>query len=174
VESTVLDLTEDPPVLLRPGGVPWETLEAVIGHIRVPETDNQASRRSPGTRYRHYAPQAQLLLALPGEVEPIAARLVMEGRRVGVMTQRPFSMESPNLIMRAMLLQPEGYARELFAALRELDALKCEVIVAETVDEQGLGRAVMDRLRRAASSTESARASSRRQITNVEEKTLHG
>jgi L-threonylcarbamoyladenylate synthase len=151
VESTVLDLTEEPPVILRPGGVPREALEAVLGRVRLLGEVPHAGRRSPGTRYRHYAPRAALLLADPEGVEGLVARLLREGWRVGLLTRRPYP-ETPGLLVRRVPQDPSGYARHLFALLRELDALGCQVIVAETVEEKGIGAAVMDRLRRAASS----------------------
>ncbi len=181
VESTVLDLTEQPPVILRPGGVSQEALETVLGKLRIADGESQLARRSPGARYRHYAPRADVRLVAPGEARTVAERLVLQGKRVGVMTQRPFPLASPNLILRMMPQQPEGYARDLFAALRDLDTLSCEVIVAEVVDERGLGMAIMDRLRRAASrgtverpTPEEPTASTRGQTPDVEVKTLYG
>lgn len=149
VESSVIDLTGDPPVLLRPGGLSRSSIEAVIGDIRTLEQAPEAANRSPGTRYRHYAPKARVILAGPGEVAREVARHLSDGRRVGVMAVHPVPGGRAGLSVRMMSADPAGYARELFAALREMDDLNCEVIVAETVDERGLGSAVMDRLRRA-------------------------
>ncbi len=151
VESTVLDLTEDPPILLRPGAVPQEALEATIGEIRTLQRHQDAAKRSPGARYRHYAPRARLLLVGPGEAESLASRLLREGQKIGVIAQRHLSLESPKLVARVM---PQGlaeYAHILFATLRDMDAAGCDVIVAEAVATKGLGQAIMDRLRRASS-----------------------
>ncbi|MFQ5875874.1 MAG: Sua5 family C-terminal domain-containing protein [Dehalococcoidia bacterium] len=157
-DSTALDLIEDPPVLLRPGGVPQETLETVIGKIRTLERQPNAGRRSPGTRYRRYASRARLLLVDPGEAEALVARLLGEGRKVGVMTRRPVCPQRHNLQVRMMPQHVAKYAQELFAALRDLDAWGCEVIVAEALEFQGgLGLAIMDRLRRASADDEAGR-----------------
>ena len=154
VESTVLDVTQDPPVLLRPGGVTLEALEAVVGHVAMPRELDHVAGRSPGTRYRHYAPRATLLLAPAGEVETLAARLLDEGRTVGIMTRLPLQLRHPRVRVRIISGDLAQYARELFAALRELDTQGCQVIVAESVGEQGLGLAIMDRLRRAAAGSQ--------------------
>ncbi len=154
VESTVLDVTQDPPVLLRPGGVTAEALEAVVGQVGAPRESDRAAGRSPGARYRHYAPRAALLLAPPGEVEPLAVRLLDEGRMVGIMARRPLQLRHPRARVRIISGDLAQYARELFAALRELDAQGRQVIVAESVAEQGLGLAIMDRLRRAAAGSQ--------------------
>lgn len=149
VESTVLDLTGSRPVILRPGGISRSSIEAVIGEVRTLEQEPGSAMRSPGTRYRHYAPRARMVLADPLEVKGVVDQLVGEGRTVGAITTRTLAGGGPGLKVRAVPDDLAGYARELFTALRELDALGCEVIVAETVDEDGLGSAVMDRLRRA-------------------------
>jgi L-threonylcarbamoyladenylate synthase len=125
VESTVIDVTEEPPVLLRPGGVPIEELEAVVGEIRSLQGKSAASSRSPGTRHRHYAPQATVLVAPGGCAEALAVQLLQEGKTVGLMTQLPVETKHPDL---RVLMLPQGlaqYAARLFSALRDLDALGC-------------------------------------------------
>ncbi|MDW8110563.1 MAG: L-threonylcarbamoyladenylate synthase [Candidatus Bipolaricaulota bacterium] len=154
LESTVLDMTQDPPMVLRPGGVTLEELRAVLGEVRTLEpTDREAARRSPGTRYRHYAPQAKLLLAEYGQAEVLVRELLAQGRRVGVLLQRALKLGDGDLVVQQMPTDLESYAQQLFAALRELDAQGVDVIVVESVEERGLGRAIMDRLRRAAGRT---------------------
>lgn len=180
VESTVLDLTSQPPALLRPGGVSFEQLAAIIGQVVVPSTATVANgtaspelqaalARSPGTRYRHYAPRAKVVLVevVPGEaqlgeagVTPTAAalsssvhRLWCEGLRVGVMATAESAAGVPRgAVVRVMGSRhdPATVAAGLFALLRELDDAGLDAIVVEGIPEQGLGRAVMDRLRRAA------------------------
>lgn len=154
LESTVLDLSSNQPVLLRPGGVSREAIEAVVGPVRLAAGGKEGAR-SPGTRYRHYAPRARLLLAPPGEAEREARRLAasekVAGGRVGVIARAALSGASGDLEARILPGPVEAYARGLFAALRDLDAAGCTVIVAESVPDEGIGLAVMDRLRRAAS-----------------------
>ena len=152
VESTVLDLTTDPPTLLRPGGVTLEALQALLGHVRVlAGDDDEAARRSPGLRHRHYAPRARVKLIEAGAGEQAARPWLAAGRPVALMAQRSVSPGQPGLHVKEMPGDAEAYARELFGALRELDATGVEVILVEAVAEAGLGRTIMDRLRRAAS-----------------------
>lgn len=152
LESTVVDVSEGRPVLLRPGGISHEALEAVVGEVLTPAQESTAlSHRSPGTRYRHYAPRARLVLASPGvpaQMARLARRWQQSGERVGTISRRPLPFDAVAGVVAGSI---EEYAAGLFAALRELDAAGCTVIVAEAVEEEGLGRAVMDRLRRAAS-----------------------
>lgn len=149
LESTVVDVSAGPPVLLRPGGISHEALEAVVGKVLTSAQDEAAEpRRSPGTRYRHYAPRARLILAAPGEMEQSALEWQRSGERVGAISRRPLQLD---LVATVVAGSIEEYASGLFAALRELDAAGCTVIVAESVEEEGIGRAVMDRLGRAAS-----------------------
>jgi len=151
LESTVVDVSDGRPVLLRPGGISHEALEAVVGEVLTPEhVETTDSRRSPGTRYRHYAPRAKLVLAALGEVEQVARQWQQSGARVGTISRQPLQLD---LVAAVVAHSAEEYAAGLFAAMRDLDAAGCTVIVAEAVDEAGIGRAVMDRLRRAASAS---------------------
>ena len=152
VESTVLDLTTEPPTLLRPGGVTLEALQAVLGRVQVlAGDDEEAARRSPGLRHRHYAPRARVKLIAPGTGEQVALPWLEARRPVAIMAQRPVSPGPPELHVKTMPGDLDAYARELFGALRELDALGVEAILVEAVPEEGLGRTIMDRLRRASS-----------------------
>ncbi|MFN4218128.1 MAG: L-threonylcarbamoyladenylate synthase [Candidatus Bipolaricaulia bacterium] len=90
VESTVLDLTQDPPMILRPGGVTLEALQEILGEVRLLSSSaSEAAKRSPGTRWRHYAPKAKLILAEPAELEKIVTTLLQGGKRVGLMIVGP-------------------------------------------------------------------------------------
>lgn len=166
VESTVLDLTGRTPVVLRPGGVTVETLQGILGAVAVaPPGAETLLARSPGTRYRHYAPRARVVVveAPPARVgeEMVAAvrRLWDQGLRVGVMvTADAAQAMPPGAVVRVMGARgdPETIAASLFAQLRELDDAGLDAIVVEGIPEQGVGRAVMDRLRRAAGGAGSA------------------
>jgi L-threonylcarbamoyladenylate synthase len=160
VESTVLDLTVDPPMVLRPGGVTLEELRAVLGDVQMLDAAHtEAAKRSPGTRSRHYAPRAQVLLVEQGAAE--AALKGLSGKRVGVLVYLTRSLSvygegqgevrgaGGEVIIIQMPRSLKAYARRLFAALRELDEQGVDVIVVEKLQERGLGRAIMDRLRRA-------------------------
>ena len=144
VESTVVSFVHDPPLLLRPGGVTWEEIETVIGAVGIGETEN-ARPISPGQLSRHYSPATRLVLTNDdSHLSPIM--------RVGLLT-----LQSPTTqpgFAAIEILSEKGClleaAANLFAALRRLDAMGLDYIVARPVPEIGLGRAIMDRLRRAA------------------------
>ncbi len=127
VESTIIDLSGDTPALLRPGGVPVEAIEAAIGPVA-----RHGATRAPGTLAAHYAPRTALLLSSDPAAD--AARLRAAGRSVALLPAG----------------EPADHARRLYAELRRLDASGVDVLVAEVAADAGLGRAVNDRLRRAA------------------------
>ncbi|HEY8498939.1 MAG TPA: L-threonylcarbamoyladenylate synthase [Limnochordales bacterium] len=168
VESTVLDLTDDPPAVLRPGGVGPERLEAVLGPVRLHagEAPEGQAPRSPGMKYRHYAPETPLLV-LEGSPRAVAwavrRRLESLGPEAGPLglfvTDETLAWlhrwgALPHPRVRVVPAGPrhdlEGIARRLFGALRELDQGPRGLILAEAVEERGLGVAVNNRLRRAA------------------------
>jgi len=154
VESTVLLLQESEAVLLRPGGISLEQLERELGTVRVATAaDHQAATPllSPGRLPQHYAPRTPLVLA--EMVESPASRFAAEGARVGLL-----AFTTPLLATgyaEVEVLAPTGELRDaaagFFAGLRRLDALGLDLIVAQVFPEIGLGRALNDRLRRAAS-----------------------
>jgi L-threonylcarbamoyladenylate synthase len=152
VESTVLLLAEGAATLLRPGGLPLETIETVIGPVRTPAMD-EARSLSPGRAASHYAPAATVVLAAPHE--PVRAR---PGERLGLLAAddrgRAAAEALAGPFAAVEVLSPSGdpveSAARLFDALHRLDAAGVDRIIAQPVGEAGLGRAVMDRLRRAA------------------------
>lgn len=160
LESTVLDVTVSPPVILRPGGLSRERIEAVAGPVSVaPETTPPGEApRSPGMKYRHYAPHAKLILYAgdPGAVHAAALQrfkvLAGHGTEVGVLCSHESAADYPR---DAVLdLGDRGDAGRaaalLYARLRALDERAVDVILVEGLHEAGLGLAVMNRLRRAA------------------------
>lgn len=153
LESTVVDVTVDPPMILRLGGLTKERVAEVVGQVEV-DTGGSRKARSPGTRYRHYAPRATVVLVQHEDREGFA-RVLREqrqaGKTVGCIVHSPLlaKLESGEFY-RVLPSSMEIFARHLFRTLRELDALRAEVIIVEGVPEHGLGATVMDRLRRAA------------------------
>jgi L-threonylcarbamoyladenylate synthase len=145
VESTILAFDGRGPILLRPGGAPLEAIEALAGRVRIPHASEHRTA-SPGRLDRHYATKTPLYLSREG----IGAR--SGGGRIGLLTLTAPRDPSPYAAIET--LSPTGDLREaaarLFAALRRLDALGLDAIVATEVEERGLGRAINDRLRRAA------------------------
>ncbi len=136
VESTVLDLSGGQPALLRPGGVPLEAIEAAIGPVA---TGRPAVLRGPGMLAAHYAPHLPVRLAAE-HVGPDEALLAFGEPLPGA--GAVFQLSARGDVTEA--------AANLFAGLRALDASGCARIAAMTVPEQGLGRAINDRLARAA------------------------
>ena len=147
VESTVLSIATDTPVLLRPGGLPLEEIEAAIGPVARPDVSRHpsaAAQPSPGMLPRHYAPRTPVRIGRAVDFTPA-------GRRVGLLTWRPEGLAGFAAIEA---LSPTGdlteAAANFFAAMRRLDAQSLDLILAEPFPEHGLGRALNDRLRRAA------------------------
>jgi len=149
VESTVVDARGQRPVLLRPGAVTAEDLGIILEQTcgSTHEHTAEAVGRSPGTRYRHYAPATPLLVAPRGGGAALAAEAAAGGRRVGLVAP---GAAPPGVIGLAAPPDAAALAAVLFAALRRSDALGLDALVVEAVDDTGIGRAIMDRLRRAA------------------------
>lgn len=146
LESTVVDCTGARPILLRPGGTTQEALEAVIGPIEVRTSSGPGSvAPAPGMLERHYSPRTPIRYA------DLAQDSFPSGR-VGVLSFRGTPVD--RLAASAVALSPGGdlaeAASRLFAALRQLDAAQLDLILAEPFPDSGLGRAINDRLRRAA------------------------
>ncbi|MER3414594.1 MAG: threonylcarbamoyl-AMP synthase [Gemmataceae bacterium] len=146
VESTVLSLVDTPPAVLRPGGVPLEALEQILGPVQKSWTAAEPSGlpKSPGQLPRHYAPRTPLQIVT--DPHPIP------GRRTGLLA---FTMpRDTEGFAHVEVLSARGDLREaaarLFAALHRLDEADLDIILAQPVPEMGLGVAIMDRLRRAA------------------------
>jgi L-threonylcarbamoyladenylate synthase len=151
IESTVLDMTSDPPVILRPGWITEQSLAAVIGPVSCSITEKQLER-SPGTRHRHYSPRARVVLIESGSPDFIQSFCAgqLKGGRVAFLGHTPLGIDSTDFEAIILENSARAYARSIYAALRELDEKSPRVIVVEAIGERGEGAAVMDRLRRAA------------------------
>ena len=152
IESTVLDMTPDPPVILRPGWITQETLSEVIGPIEQAASDEDF-RRSPGTRYRHYSPRARVILIEQGSADFIkkVCNDHLKKGAVGFIGHTPVAIDATGFNSIQLGDTAGNYAHSIYAALRELDQRHSSVIVVEGISDLGEGAAVMDRLRRAAS-----------------------
>jgi len=163
VESTVLDLTTKPPQILRPGGVTYEELKEVLGDVIIHKAAKAKENipidevKSPGMKYRHYAPKAELIV-VEGETNKIIEeikKLINEyskmGRKVGVMATDETVKNYEMGIVKSVGSRSDlsTIARNLFRTLREFDDEGVELILAEGVPEEGLGLAIMNRLRKA-------------------------
>ncbi len=159
VESTVLDLCHGKPCILRPGGVTREMLTEVLGEVEVagsvlrPLGKNEVAR-SPGMRYRHYAPEGSITLVTGAEGDVIRAlRLLASDDRSTCILCFSEHMEAlrdcrPHDL--GSMHRPEETAARLFAILRRLDDEGMTRIYSEALDTGGVGLAVMNRLGRAA------------------------
>lgn len=146
VESTIVGFEADQTVVYRLGGLSLEALSQVAGPVSV-QLNQSSNPAAPGMLLSHYAPRKPLFLLEPGEEVPVAA-----GIRTGFISfQRrakvPRSVQQMPLSETGDLSQA---AQRLFGALRNLDQSKVAVIYAEKCPDTGLGRAINDRLRRAA------------------------
>lgn len=170
IESTIVDVLRNPPVLLRPGAFPVELIEEELGvKIEVPSFARglgEAERAlAPGTKYRHYAPSTPLVLVESGSYSSSAdlarltervAGLVRELGAVGTVCVVASSETAPayeRLAARVFVVgsraNPFEVAKRLFDVLRRLDDEGCSVAIAEGFEERGLGLAIMNRLRKA-------------------------
>lgn len=162
VESTILDMTVDPPMILRPGAVTKEMLERVAGEICVDEaivsSDSTTAPKAPGMKYRHYAPKAQLIL-IEGEVPDVvkairqlAYVMTKQGLRVGVIATGETQAEYTNGIVKSIGSREHEntIAKNLYRVLREFDEEEVDVIYSEAFEEDGIGTAIMNRLEKAA------------------------
>jgi L-threonylcarbamoyladenylate synthase len=143
VESTIVSFCHERPTLLRPGGLPLEEIEEVIGPVAL-STPTDAAPLSPGRLPRHYAPRTPLLLQSDDSDPPGTDRVGLLCLTKPADASRYAALES---------LSDSGDLREaaanLFPALRRLDSQNLNAIVAFTPPDSGFGRAIADRLRRA-------------------------
>jgi L-threonylcarbamoyladenylate synthase len=152
IESTVIDVTVTPPLILRFGGLTREEIEQLIGEIQTTE-DQIALKKSPGTRYRHYAPEAKVVLFERGDklaFDQLYGKYIEEGKKVGFILNSDDLLNHPSELGKIISDDIKKYSQQLFEMLRDLDKLEADIILVESVDETGLGKAVMDRLKRAA------------------------
>lgn len=161
LESTVLDVSGGVPTILRPGGISKEQLEAVLGEIRVDKPSENQVPKAPGMKYRHYAPHGEMILMI-GSSERVVRRMGQEIHRgharlkkVGVLCtleSAPFLHNRlPDLLfVMGSKDRPEEVASNLFEGLRLCDERGMDLILAEGIEEGGLGTAIMNRLQKAA------------------------
>ncbi len=155
LESTVVDVCEEPPILYRPGMVTLQQLQSLCPSLiayHEPQDGVSGPQASPGIGMKHYSPRARLLLLEDAEkLFSLAAELQAAGERVGLMLPQVLAGEGPYLVYEwGDLKDQEKLARRLFAGLRELDAAGATVIVCPMPVAHGLGVAIRDRLLKAA------------------------
>jgi L-threonylcarbamoyladenylate synthase len=165
VESTVIDMTDEPPTILRPGGITQHQIERVIGPVIVDpgllaDEDNQQPK-SPGMKYRHYAPEGEMWVVAGDTPEQRAAKINMRlqeaqsaGKKVGVLatveTQAAYPQADLVLVCGSRR-ELTSVARNLYDVLRQFDSHQVDYIIAESFPYEGVGAAIMNRLLKASS-----------------------
>ena len=157
LESTVLDLTAREPVILRQGAITFEALKKIIPNVRRFERAAKGAARSPGMKYRHYAPKTPLLVAKArgrGMLREVLGYISKNpSANVGVLATRENAPAYARLAKVLVVGSGKNLAEcagNLFTRLREFDKMNLDVIIAEPLPERGIGAAIMDKLRRAA------------------------
>jgi L-threonylcarbamoyladenylate synthase len=163
VESTVLDVTIDPPQILRPGGTPYEVLKKVLGKVELnpvavaEEALPIEKARSPGMKHKHYAPNADVIV-VEGELSAVVSKVkelvefyMRKGNKAGVLATDETVGHYGAGVVKSLGSRTDlaVIAKNLFRLLREFDLEGVDVIVAEGIPAEGLGLAVMNRLRKA-------------------------
>lgn len=156
LESTVLDMTMTPPVILRPGGVTKEMLERVIGTVIQPTQAEQKmaeTPKAPGMKYTHYAPEAPVYLidCEKEKVRNAVHELQKEGRVVALLAPGSFSdIKADWLFTFGEGNSQEEIAATLYQALRWCDKTNADIVLATITSKDGVGAAIMNRLEKAA------------------------
>ena len=162
LESTIVDMSVEPPVILRPGAVTKEMMEAVIGPLEVDKAiiapDSGVKPKAPGMKYRHYAPRADLAVvegsteAVIAAINQLAEEAEAEGKRVGIIATDETKERYPKGLVLSLGARKheEEIAQHLFEVLRDFDETDVDCIYSEAFDEASIGPAIMNRLLKAA------------------------
>ncbi|GAB3789364.1 L-threonylcarbamoyladenylate synthase [Virgibacillus kimchii] len=154
LESTVVDCTGDVPVILRPGGVTGEQLEKVLGGVLLDPGLHSVHGKpiSPGMKYKHYAPDMDLWLVdgKAEQIQEIINREKSNDKKVGVMATSGTAKELHADQVFDLGARPEEIAASLYEALRAFKEGETDLILCEALPEKGIGQAIMNRLKKAA------------------------
>lgn len=163
LESTVVDVTSSTPHLLRPGAVTLEQLKSVLGKVDIANPDaNQP--RCPGMKYRHYAPHTPLILAaaddeagITAKIEKKARQLIEHKKKIAILCSEELSQElssqvkdNADLLVLCSRKDLRPLAAHIFHEMRRLDKKGYDFMIIGSWPEEGIGRAIMNRLRKAA------------------------
>ncbi|MBE5812148.1 MAG: threonylcarbamoyl-AMP synthase [Clostridiales bacterium] len=159
VESTVIDVTGDIPVILRPGGITAEMIKKICGDVKVAKgvdgVTNEEKPKSPGMKYKHYAPKCEIILIEKNEkqienVKKEYEKIESENKVIICTKKNKKEYKGMNLLCIGNAKKPETIARKLFYIFRKCDDLGYKIAIMEAVEEDGIGMAIMNRARRAA------------------------
>lgn len=162
LESTIIDMTVNPPQILRPGFITENMLERVLGDVDVDKTilsnDSKLAPKAPGMKYRHYAPKGQLTIVV-GEPEKVVAYINEQsavarrsGKKVGIIGSEELlnRYQAESVKSAGSRDDEQAIAHNLYRILREFDDEDVEVIYSESFDSGDMGQAIMNRLLKAA------------------------
>lgn len=164
VESTVLDMTATPPVILRPGGITEEALRRVVPDVRIDDAVlhplcEGAAAKSPGMKHRHYAPDAQVVV-VSGDPHAVIVKCgalydeaIAQGKKPVILSARDFAHLHGDRCVQALGKDAGDMAARLYDTFRTLDKAGYDLIIAQAVQTEGIGLALMNRLLRAADFT---------------------
>ena len=162
LESTIVDFTEDSPIVLRPGYLDRSMLEQVLGEVRIDHAilsaDSRVRSKAPGMRYKHYAPQADLVVVkglekdIPGKIRELVHEKIDAGYKTGIICTSETKGEYPEGIICSIgcRADEESIARHLYEVLRKFDNDGVEYIYSESFYTPRIGEAIMNRLLKAA------------------------
>lgn len=162
LESTVLDISTDIPTILRPGAITIEDLKSIFSKVeydKALETENKnIIPKSPGQKYRHYSPKAEMkiftgsLENIYKTIENLSKEYSEKGLTVGIMSTEETKAKytNKNTISMGSRKNLKDIATNLFNILRQFDKLEVDIILAESVEESGIGKAIMNRMKKAA------------------------
>lgn len=163
VESTIIDCTVNPPIVLRPGGTTVEMLKEIDERIELDKglmskPTEDFKPKAPGMKYRHYAPKAKVRI-VSGKREKTIEKIcemvhnyIENGKKVGIMASEENSRYYKEGTVKVLgsSLKLEDVAHNLFEALRSFDDMGMDIIIAEAFEEKGVGIAIMNRLKKSA------------------------
>lgn len=163
VESTIVDCTVNPPIVLRPGGITIEMLKEVDNNIEIDRALKEKPRedlkpKAPGMKYRHYAPKAKLKIIRGNNeksveiIRKMIENYIEKNKSVAVLTtdENINKFNKGKIISLGSRENLDEIARNLFESLRKCDDLGVEYILCQGFDEKGVGLAIMNRLNKAA------------------------
>lgn len=162
IESTIVDLTEEIPMILRPGYITPKMLEKVIGEVKMDPgiiaSDSLQKPKAPGMKYKHYAPKADLIL-VDGEEEKVVAKInalakeaVLLGKKVGIIGTDETIDRYPKgeVVSIGARSDEDAIAKHLYKLLRDFDEKEVDIIYSESFATPRIGQAIMNRLLKAA------------------------
>ena len=162
LESTIVDVTGEVPMILRPGFVTKEMLDKLFDEVKTDPTilsgDCKEAPKAPGMKYRHYAPKGNLVIVAGDEADVVetmnafAKEAMSEGKKVGIIgtEENLLSYEAHSIKSVGSKDDEASIARRLYTILREFDDENIEAIYSEAFQDGGMGQAIMNRLLKAA------------------------